>query len=258
MKMYFFLLLLAASSLCAQGTPAVSTTNDSTPNVVRLIQLKYADANRVKGLFDSTGVSIKSDGGLNSIVLRGEHQDVDQVERLIRQLDVPEATQSAQRAKPNIEFQVYIVTAKDDVAAEQPMPKALEPAITQLRAMFPFKTYRLVETIQTRVMAGESVSTQGSLAKLDAGIAAPLPTYMLSMQPGAMTSASDPVTLRFSFNADSVKPATASNGVTTDARQTNSNINTHFSIMPGQLIVVGKSGYGDASLFLIVSAKVAN
>ncbi len=254
-KRFVLMMLVAAAALSAQEATSGSTP---PPTVVHLVHLKYVDANNVGVLFSYSGVAIKSDNVLNSIVLKGEPKTVEEVEQLIRELDVPGTARAAQQPKPNLEFQVYVVAGGDEVAADPLLPKALEPAIAQLRSMFPFRGYRLLETIQSRVVAGGNISSSGTLGRLESGPGANVPTYSLNIATDQMLSPSNPVDLRFKFEASSIRPAMAENGVTVPERQIRSFMETHFSVNPGQLVVVGKSGYGDTSLFLIVSAKVAN
>ena len=99
---------------------------------------------------------------LNSVVLKGEPKSVEvEVERLIHEVDIPESAKPAKYATPNLEFQVYVVAGGDAVNSEQPLPKILEPAISQIKSMFPLRGYRLLETIQNRVGAGDRVSSDG-------------------------------------------------------------------------------------------------
>jgi hypothetical protein len=142
-----------------------------------------------------------------------------------------------------------VVAGGDNVTSEQPLPKVLDPAIAQLRSMFPIRGYRLLETIQGRVMAGENLSSLGTLGGLTSGLGN-MGDYALTISTAPIASPNDSVGLRFKFEAETAKQETG--------RRDKATMDTHFSVNPGQLVVVGKSGYGDASLFLIVSAKVAN
>jgi hypothetical protein len=245
-KRFLMMMLLAADSLTAQEAAGGGTPPSS---VIRLMHLKYADANNVGSLFNNTGISIKSDGVLNSVVLKGEPKSVEEVERLIHEVDIPESAKPAKYATPNLEFQVYVVAGGDAVNSEQPLPKILEPAISQIKSMFPLRGYRLLETIQNRVGAGDRVSSTGTLGGLATGPGnAGIYSLLISTIPTA--SPNDPIGLHFKFEAHGKSEQ--------ESKSISSTVETAFSVNPGQLVVVGKSGYGDASLFLIVSARVAN
>lgn len=245
-KRFFLMMLLAAWTLNAQEANSGGTP---PPITVRLVHLKYADANNVGGLFSNTGVSVKSDGVLNSIVLRGESKTVEEVERLIREVDVPESARSAKSSAPNLQLQVYVVAGGDGVTSEQRLPAVLDPAIAQIKDMFPFRGYRLLETIQGRVKAGDGLYSMGTLGGLGSG-PGNMGIYTLNITTASTASSNDPIGLRFKFEA--------TGRTEQESKQIKSTVDTAFSVTPGQLVVVGKSGYGDASLFLIVSAKVAN
>jgi Bacterial type II/III secretion system short domain len=245
-KGLLLMMLLAASSLMAQEAAGGGTP---PPSIVRLVHLKYADANNARSLFGNTGVSVTSDGVLNSIVLRGEPKTVEEVERLIHEVDVPESARPAKYATANLEFQVYVVAGGDTLDSEHPLPKILEPAVSQIKSMFPFRGYRLLETIQNRVRAGDSVSSSGTLAGLAPG-PGNMGFYALNISTTAIASPNDPIGLHFKFEA--------SGRTEQENKQIKSTVETAFSVSPGQLVVVGKSGYGEASLFLIMSARAAN
>lgn len=257
MKRILLTMAMAVSTLSAQEGGG-TLPPPPPPVVVKLVHLKYAEANPVGGLFSNTGVSIKSDGYLNSVVLRGDPKAVDEVERLIREVDVPESAQRPSRQlRPNLDLQVYVV-AGSDVGGDNPLPKVLEPAVSQLKSMFPYRGYQLLETIQNRVAAGEIAVSTGTLAQLIPASSSQFPVYDLEIDTNSMPEANSPADLKVKFQAFSHSPATVSNGVNVPERQIKSNIQTRFTLNPGQLVVVGKSGYGDASLFLIMSVKVTN
>jgi hypothetical protein len=257
-KRLFLTILTVAGAMTAQEATAPAK-DARPPNIaVHLVHLKYADSGSIRSLFEQSGVSIQRDGALNSVVLRGDSKTVEEVERLIKELDIPESARPATRPQPNLELQVYVIAAGDEVNGDQPLPKVLDPALTQLRSLFPFRGYRLLETIEGRVGANGILASSGTLAHLESGPAPHQANYQLSITTGPIASSNDPVDLRFKFEAHASRPAVTISGVSIPERRIDSGMETRFTVNPGQLVVVGKSGYGDASLFLILSAKVAN
>lgn len=250
-------LLLAGG--CVYAQEAGPAKAPEVTGGVRLVRLKYVNAGRVRELFAESGISVRSESTLEAVVLHGDEARMDAVEKMIREIDVPAAAANSQTV-PNIDVVVYVVSAGDRTASDSTLPKALEPAIAQLRAAFPFTSYRLLEAIQTRVRAGDSAKSTGGLGRIEqvSKTTGKGPSYLMNFMTKPMVGANDLIGFRpLNFEAEATVKVPAGEG-SPGLAAISSRIESSFDLKPGQLVVVGKSGFGDDSLFLIVSAKVAN
>src|SRR5262249_53765435 len=137
---------------------ALAQEKPSTPAppkfVQKIIEVRYADADRVSALLLGTpGLMVKADKSLHALVVYGSADAVAAVEEMVRKLDV---------APPNIEMTVYLISGSAQ-AGNEDLPKELAPTLKQLHALFPYKTYRLLESFVQRSRDGREGSTSGAL-----------------------------------------------------------------------------------------------
>ena len=233
------LFALAAPLLVAQETTR------------KLVELKYVNANQVQSLLRDFQVTIRSDDRLKTVVLSGWPDNVAQVEAAIKKLDVPPPP-----AK-NIELLAYLVMASNEpqTGAE---PVDLSSAIKQMRSLFPYKSYQLLDTIWVRLRENQGIETEGLAPKSLKINPNYDPHYTLTAN-NATISSSEPKTVRFEhlnlrliLNEFS-RGTSPSSVATVDVR-----INSSFDVREGQKVVIGKTNPtgADSAIVLVVTAKV--
>lgn len=206
----------------------------------RVVELKYASANQLSSLLVNFGVNSRSDDRLKAIVLTGSTEAVSQAEAAIRKLDVPPPPEK------NIELLAYLVLASNE-APTGPEPADLAPAIKQMRTLFPYKSYRMLDTIWVRTRENERLESSGlapSALKSDPNFD---PVYRLTANRATLVSP-DPKTVRFE-NLSLALTLREKMAVT---------IGSSFDVREGQKVVIGKTNPtgADTAVILVVTAKI--
>lgn len=124
--------------------------------VQRVITIKNTNlgtiTRTIHDLLPGTGVLVTSDN--EHLILSGPKDAVNGFEEIIKQLDVPAPI------KKNIETSVYMIVASTQAPSGN-MPPQLEPVITQLKSVFSYKGYRLLDSFVLRSRDGEHSETSG-------------------------------------------------------------------------------------------------
>jgi hypothetical protein len=231
--------LLLAAPLLAQNNNQVT----------KLIILKNIDQRAVQ-MLTSWGVAMVPNGS-QSIALSGPQDKVAAVEAAIKQLDVP--------AK-SVELTVYFVVGGDQATlAGNAVPQDLREVITQLKGAFPYKDYKMLDTLTLRSRAGSSAETSGILNAATPPKMSQFSFRNVSVSDDGATIRIDRMHagLRIPYTKTSVDPKTAmANGRSVE--YTNSGIDQDVDVKVGQKVVVGRSSLEgpQQALFLILTATV--
>jgi hypothetical protein len=208
--------------------------------VQKLIEVKYADVDRVASLVQGPGIGLRSDRGMHVIIVHGNPEAVAAVEEMVKKLDVP---------PPNIEFTVYLVSGLTQGAADD-VPKELASTAKQLHGLFPYKSYRILQSFVLRNRDGREGSTNGSLNSTGA-------SYNFRYRSATVSSGTPKIV---HIDGMSLTVQTPTPHVDKDGRviYNNAGINTDIDAGEGQKVVVGKSSINgsDDALILVVTAKV--
>jgi hypothetical protein len=206
----------------------------------RVIELRHVSAARIRdsGVLNPFIQQLNVDpNGRFVVVTATTAQKVAAAEELLRRLDI---------APKNVELTFHLVAGGGaGVAGANSMPADLDPVVKQLRASFPFGSYRLLDTAMVRTRDGSDGSVQGML-----------PTgafYSINFQPVRIADDS-PKQVRVNglrLRQYIVTGRTEKGNITEDAYVT-----ADIDVKEGQKAVVGKSTMRDAAIFLIVSARI--
>ncbi|HEX7362414.1 MAG TPA: secretin N-terminal domain-containing protein [Bryobacteraceae bacterium] len=251
--------LFALALIALSPIAAFSQKTDSAP--ATLVRLHYAKPGDIAGLLNGL-VVIRANDALRAVVLRGDPQAVAKAEEIIHKLDVPQ-TQTSER---NIVLTMYVIGATNKPApAGAKMPEDLQPVVRQLKAIFPYSTYSLLDSMLLRSREGTDMSTTGTLKffpsqPASAGEMATICniSYHLSPQRGAETSNAVRLSeFRFHARVPVVVGSTAA-GATPQFQQVSVGFKTTLDLPEGKKAVVGKTDIdnGDAALFVVLSAKI--
>jgi hypothetical protein len=230
--------------------------------VTALIRLHYVQPEVVRDLINPGGyIQVTANNALKAVVLRGSPEGVTQAEKLIQQLDAAPLEASAR----NVEITAYIVGATSKSAPQAAaVPQNLESVIRQLKAVFPYSTYTLLDSMLIRSREGSSTSTNGMLkdfpAKPAAGDFALYPsTYAIdyALLPRDSSDASGAIRFsKFQFIAN--ETTLMGTAQSHQAQNIHLGFTSNLDISEGQKVVVGKTDIdgGDAALFVVLTARI--
>ena len=198
----------------------------------KLFPLKYADPNEIKNLLNVFPANVSTNREMRVIAVTATKETLASIEEALKTLDV------APTPHKNVEVTGYVVLAslKTEAATE---PADIAGVIKQMRTLFPYKTYRLVETIVVRGRDGQQAQTGGFLSEDSGGKRYEFATWVMSTE-GKLIRL-DKVTLKV-FLSQVME------------------LRTDVDLHEGQKVVVGKSNMtgGDGALILVLSAKVVD
>ena len=240
MKTLVLMLAAAVSSIAQPPTPPPPTAL-IPGEVIRVIEVK-SGANGVyqslKTIFP--GISLVNE---NRVLVRGTVSVVDMIEEAIKKLDTPTA-----EATQNVELTLQILQGSAE-GAGGPVPGDLDATIKQLRSLFGFKSFKLLDTQIIRTRSGRAGELGGALPGSTR-------TFFLYVTPTVNPPAAPNTAktihlaqLRFTFRTPKLTDATQFDQWT---------INTDLDAKEGQKTVVGKSnipGTEDA-IILVLTPKV--
>jgi len=215
--------------------------------VQRVVTIKNGNRNgilhTISDLVGGSPVRVSTSDN-DHIVLAGPKDMVTGFEEVIKQLDIPPAP------KKDIETTVYMVVATPQAGDTTTTPAELDPVIKQIKAIFNYKSFRLLESFVLRSRDGENGNTSGSLL-VDAAPGTQKVKYGFSFTKISLDGPETSRSVRFerlSFSLDSSKSRDAE-------------IHTDVDVPEGKKVVVGKTSgaLGDNSaLILVISAKVVD
>jgi hypothetical protein len=238
MKRVILLFILAMLTAVAQEkkTPPAPSGGD----VERLFTIRYADVFALRNLFANFPVQVNADANMRVLAVRGRPETVAAIEEAIKKLDVP-------GVEKNIEMSGYILLASTQ-QGQQPAPADLEPVVKQLRALFPYKSYRILDVIALRARDGGSANAQGQLSNL--------PGSPPNFRPG-YTFHFDRSTVAATESVRMIRLQNLSLHVGVEPGRETS-IKTDVDLREGQKVVVGKASVNGAeeALVLVLSARL--
>jgi hypothetical protein len=250
MRRSIWTMLMAAGLAFAQEQPVHKT-----------IELKYADPNRMVSLLQRAtqylGVQVSDDNAYHLIFLHGPEKAVAEAEAMIKKYDV---------APSNIELTVYMISgAADGKTTTDEVPADLVPTVKQLRGLFPYKSYRVLQSFVLRVREGQGGRDSGTLKAPDYARISPLKnpsermevnaTYDFRFQSIALSSGT-PRAVRISGMMLNIATPTGKTDKEGHSDQESSSISSDLDAIEGQKIVVGKSNLhgSEDALILVITA----
>jgi len=235
MKFFVSAMMLLSGLALAQEKPAGPPQKELVPKV---IPVKYADVNAVARALVGFG-NIRAEPSARYLIVQGSPEMVAALEEAVKRLDI------APKPGLDVELTLYLIAASSQDTPVNPgeePPKDLESTIKQLRGVFSYKNYRLVETLITRAQNEREIQMSGMLPKLGLG-----GSYNFSTR--VFVTDSTPRSLRLQNLKLQLQERNsgASSGITTD-----------LDAKEGQKVVVGKSSLTGSveAVFLIVVPKV--
>jgi hypothetical protein len=259
MKKFFLAMLIAL--VCTGGIysqPASSETrvqrvisirNGNLPGILRTMQALLPNTN---ALVQNSGVVVTSSDN-EHLILSGPKDIVANLEEIVKQLDV------APIAKKNIETTVYMVIASAQPVSSPAMPAELDPVVKQLKGVFNYKGFRLLDSFVLRSRDTEKADTSGFVPPLDTNLPAGAKiTYSFQYSRVSLNGNETNQVIRYDNLKLRIKVPIASGG---GFNYMESAISTDVDVPEGKKVVVGKTSAvegADSALILVISAKVVD
>jgi hypothetical protein len=227
------LLIFAVAGLAQEKPARQPDASEHWP--FKMFQVKYADVKQLRDVLSVFGGYINADAHLKVLAVRAPERILTTIEESIKLLDVPPVPAR------NIELTVHLLIASSQAAASG-LPAELDPAIKQLKAIFNYKGYRLLETLLIRTREDQSADLSGNVTSIDAHEPDVYTFHINSAR--ITTDGKDHV-----FHINNLQLRIRHAGITTD-----------IDVREGQKVVVGKANIdnSDNALILVLTAKVVD
>jgi len=204
----------------------------------KIFQIKYVEPRELQTALSLFRSEIKYSGGaLKVLSVRAPKEIMPAIEDAIKRFDVPMPRNDA-------ELIIYVLMASDQDSSST-IPPALNPVVNQLKNVFSYKGYRLLDTLITRA------TNSGSPTTLDGSITISEHTqqnyhFAAFFQFGSLDGKTPVLKVnRMTFQMS--QPMSSSTGISGDV-----------DVPQGQQVVVGKATMGDRALILVMTSKFSN
>ena len=238
MKKLAILLLLAATA----GLHAEE-------ELTRVFQLKYVSPQSLSNLLGPFGnMRISTVEQLKAISVRGDTALLTEIENLIQRFDVPPPPVQ------NIDVTIYLMSALGQPAASA-VPPELEGVVRQLKGMFSYKGYQLIDTQVIRVRAGQGGEASGVI---NSASKSEIKTIsQIKFRSASSSTDEKGRAIRIDNLRVGVKVPVVSGG---KVQYIDTGITTDVDIREGQKVVVGKANMdgSDRASIVVLTAKVVD
>jgi len=217
---------------------------------VKVIQLKYADPERILHLLFSFGGTIQADEQMKVLAVTGSPAQVEAVEEAVEKLDVPTSPTK------NVELTAYFLQATAQQIPAFDLPPELDEVATQLKKVMNFRGFRLLNSTLVRIRDGEEARIQGAAGQPPSGADFFLQIHRMDIGAGEKEPTIHLRGLNFSI---SVTP-TPSEGKLSMGKPSSAQIATDIDVPVGQKVVVGKTSFemSDNAVVLVLTARVVD
>jgi type II/III secretion system protein len=197
----------------------------------------------------NAGVLVTNDN--EHLVVSGSKEQVAAFEEIIKQLDVPQAPEQ------NIQTTVYMVVATQ-AQSSGVMPTELDSVVTQLKSLFPYKGYRLLDSFILRSRSGQGAEASGFVPSAQATTSQMI--YQSRFSRATVDASDKGRIIRFNGLRLGMRVPTPT-GAGGQVNYLDVGINTDVDVPEGKKVVVGKTSAvegPDSALILVISAKVVD
>ncbi len=237
----------------APEPPARAPRAGDIQRVFTIENARPGDLARVLQVFPAT---IKTSDRPPAIGVSASPAVVAAIEATIKRLDVAPSSK-------DVELTGYVIRAERKSSQPDDVPEALASAVSQMRSLFGYGRFELLDVLVGRGASGQSriELTAVGAKRLLAG-AAPAPTYSLSARPLVTSQETSTAAIRL----DDLKfgmqvPVAYKSGDGVSFNFQHAGMRADIEVRPDQCVVVGKTGLGDDSgdaLILVIKARLVD
>jgi hypothetical protein len=259
LKRMLVLLTIAAALVSAQTTekPVVEKKYYQ-----KVFDIKYGSVNQIVDLLAFYPARIRGQSDLRAIAVGTESEATMQaIEEAIKHYDVPRAGGASAR---NIELTVYLMLAGNEVKVGDAVPLELDPVVKQLKTVFGYKDFQLLDTMLLRNREGLRGEASGVMSIDVPNLTAVLPfaTYNLDYQNATVTAGDKSNLIRIdNFRLSAKIPyAVGTQPASTQFNFMDVGLRTNLDVREGQKVVVGKSKVDNIgrALIVVLTAKAVD
>lgn len=216
--------------------------------VTQVFQLHYADPNQFSYVLSPFG-SVHPSQALHTITVQTNNEEtMAEVVRLVKQYDVPPPPVQ------NVEVTIYLMSALATPSAS-PIPAEMESVVKQLKSMFSYKGYQLIDTEVIRVRAGQGGDASAVVDSKGPGGAKTI--SQMKFRSATPTTDDKGRAVRIDGLKVGLKVPVPAN-TKGEYNYIDTGISTDVDIREGQKVVVGKVNMdgADRASIVVLSAKV--
>jgi len=235
--------LLCAGALFAQD------------RVQKVVTIKNGNRNGIlhtlQELAPTNGMVISTSDN-DHLILSGPKETVAGFEEIVKQLDV------APVVKKDVETTVYLIVASMQAGSAAPLTAELDPVVKQLKNIFNYKSFRMLESFVLRSRDGEHGDTSGFLPPLETLPPGNKISYNFQYNKVSIDGGDNAKVVHFEHLRMSMRVPIA---VPTGNTSVDASIATDVDVPEGKKVVVGKTSAlegSDGALILVISAKVVD
>src|SRR5437867_2495582 len=156
----FIISLIAICIAQAQESakPEQKRAADTNNWPAKIFQVQYADVNQLAILFRTFGAITEPMGSIKAMAVRAPSEVLAAIEDSLKRLDVAPA------AAKNIDLTVYLLVASAQESGAGKIPAELDPVVKQLKTVFSYTAFRLLDTLVMRSREEAMGEVSGSVA----------------------------------------------------------------------------------------------
>jgi hypothetical protein len=263
---YAAVTVVAASLLMGQEKADPVKLPNSEAAIIPVKTLTGDAFNRLAKMLRVFNVRYEADEQLRTIVVYAPKDVVDQMRKVVEQLDRPGSEAAIGR---NIDMTLaFLLCSTKANSAPSEIPADLEPVAKQLRAATPYKSISVLDVVPLRLQEGKDAEQNSQIAGLSENIQGPSTTARLVIRPQAIIRKDADRYVRFDYirvffrvpyTTSSFKGGENANAlISTNYQFRDLTLGTSGDFKEGQKTVLGKiSGISeDGALFVVVSVKI--
>lgn len=223
----------------------------------KVFDVKYVDVGALQDLVRASvrDAKVNANKELKALSV-GTYNDFDMqtAEELVKRYDVSRGT--APSGNRNIELVAYLMMAAPSGNVGDAVPADLDPVAKQLKSLFGYTDFRLLDSTVLRAREGEEAATSGNAGQIS-GEVPQIASYHLSYRNAAVNASEQGNVIRLDrFRFDLKVPivsSTSPDGKAFGFVYSDIGFSTNLDIRAGQKVVVGKTKTGsDKSAFILV------
>ena len=245
-----FLSSIGFGALAVAQTEGDAQKTDKPPEnnrTKKIIPVKYADVDQLANVLRGLGFYVQGNRELRVISISGSSADIIAMEDAIKRLDViPPLAE-------NIELTAYLLVASEQPGAKN-TPGELDGVIKQLKGVFSYQGYRLMDTLMVRCRNGREGEVNGVAPSNSDDFNKPL--YQLRFR--SVTLIPDSTGKKIRIDGLRLGAKMPFRQGANQFTYIDTGINTDIDVREGQKVVVGKATVDSSNnaLFLVLTARV--